>query len=147
MCKCVPAGRPWIHIRILHGSYVSTADPKCKDFIWKMCKSARGSLKDQRWILIKIMDPYNDPTWIPCGGEAGRPWIPIRILHGSYVGAQRAGSGGAWLGGDGKWCCRRGRQCVLHETINISFKICINVYKLSIVQWKFNQFRTGRKFN
>ena len=59
-----------------------------------MCKSVRGSLEDQRWIPIRIMDPYNDPTWIPCGGAAGRPWIPIRILHGSYVGAQRAGTGG-----------------------------------------------------
>ena len=59
-----------------------------------MCKSVRGSLEDQRWIVIRIMDPYNEPTWIPCGGAAGRPWIPIRILHGAYVGAQRAGIGG-----------------------------------------------------
>ena len=65
------------------------------------------------------MDPYNDPTWIPCGGAAGRPWIFIRILHGSYVGAQRAGSGGAWFGGHGKLCYRIGRQCVVHKHINI----------------------------
>ena len=68
------------------------------------------------------MYPYNDPTWIPCGGAAGRPWIPIRILHGSYVGAHRAGSGGAWLGGHGKWCSRLGRQCVLHKNINYNSK-------------------------
>ena len=59
-----------------------------------MCKSVRGSVQDQWWIPIRIMDPYNDPTWIPCGGAAGRPWIPIKKIHGSYVGAQRAGSGG-----------------------------------------------------
>ena len=146
MCKCVPAGRPWIPIRILHGSYVFTADPKCQYFNWNMCKSVRVSLEDQRWIVIRIMDPYNDPTWIPCGGAAGRTWIPIRILHGSHVGAQRAGSGGAWLGGDGKWCSRIGRECALHKTINISFEIFINVYKLSIFHWKYKQFRTVRKF-
>ena len=96
-----------------------------------MCKSVRGSLEDQRWIPIRIMDPYNDTTWIPCGGAAGRPWIPIRIIHGSYVGAQRAGSGGgAWLGGRGKWYSRIGRQCVLHKHINISFEKQLN-YKLS----------------
>ena len=94
MCKRVPAGGSWIAIRIQHGSYVFTADPKCQYFIGNMCKSVRGSQEDQRCLLIRIMDPYNDHTWIPCGGAAGRPWIPIRILHGSYVGAQRAGSGG-----------------------------------------------------
>ena len=31
------------------------------------------------------MDPYKDPTWILCEDAAGRPWIPIRILHGPYV--------------------------------------------------------------
>ena len=31
------------------------------------------------------MDLYKDPTWILCGGAAGRPWIPIRILHGLNV--------------------------------------------------------------
>ena len=67
------AGRPWIPIRILHGSYVFTADPKLQYFIWNMCKSVRGSLEDQ-------VDPYKDPIWILCGGAAGRPWIPIRIL-------------------------------------------------------------------
>ena len=67
-------GPTWIPIRILHGSYVSTADPKCEYFIDSMCKSVRGSLEDQRWTRIRIMDPYNDPTWIPCGGAAGRPW-------------------------------------------------------------------------
>ena len=75
------AGRPWIPIRILHGSYVFTADPKFKYFIRNICKSARGSLEDQQWIPIRIMDQYNDNTWIPCGGAAGRPWIPIKIIH------------------------------------------------------------------
>ena len=65
----------------------------------------------------------------------------------AYVGVQRAGSGGAWLGGDGKWCYRMGRQCVLHKTINISFEICINVYTISIFHLKYKQFRTVRKFN
>ena len=31
------------------------------------------------------MDLYKDPTWILCGGTAGRPWIPIWILYGSSM--------------------------------------------------------------
>ena len=56
-------------------------------------------------------------------------------------------AGGAWLGGDGKWCSRLWRHCVLHKTTNISFEICINVYTMSIFQWKCQQFRTVRKFS
>ena len=62
-----------------------------------MYKSVIGNLEDQRLIAIRIMDPYNDPTWISCGGAPGRPWIPIRILHGSYVG----GRSGPVAGGHG----------------------------------------------
>ena len=65
----------------------------------------------------------------------------------AYVVAQRACSGRARLGGDGKWCSRIGRQCVLHKTINISFEICINVYKMSICHWKYVQFCVARKFS
>ena len=39
---------------------------------------------------------------------AGRPWIPIRILHGAYVGAQRACS----EGGMARWI----RKMVLSRT-------------------------------
>ena len=51
---------------------VFTADPTCQYFNRNMCKSAMG------------------PSW-----------IPIRILHGSYVGAQRAVHGslyGSYMG-------------------------------------------------
>ena len=65
----------------------------------------------------------------------------------AYVGAQRACSGRARLGGDGKWCSRRGRQCVLHKTINMSLEICINVFKMSIFHLKYVQFRVARKFS
>ena len=74
------------------------------------------------------MDPYTDPIWIPMSGSSG----PV--------------AGGAWLGGDGKWSSRIGRECALHKTINISLEICINVYTMSICHWKYKQFRTGRKF-
>ena len=86
-----------------------------------MCKCVR----DLKYLLIfygSHMDFYNDPTWNPCGGAAGRAWIPIKILHGSCVGAQRAGHGGAWLGGHGKLWSRLRRQCVLHKNINSSFE-------------------------
>ena len=63
----------------------------------------------------------------------------------AYVWAQRACSGRARLGGDGKWCSRPGRQCVLHKTINIAFEICINVSKMPIFHLKYVQFRPGRK--
>ena len=69
------------------------------------------------------MDPYKDPIWMPISGSNG----PAR------------------LGGDGKWCPRIGRECVLHKTINISLEICINVYTMLILHWKYAQFRTGRK--
>ena len=63
----------------------------------------------------------------------------------AYVGVQRAGSGGAWLGGDGKWCSCLRRECVLHKTINSSLEICINVYKMSIFPKKYVQLRVARK--
>ena len=63
------------------------------------------------------------------------------------VGAQRACSGRARLGGDGKLCSRIGRQCVLHKTINMSLEICMNVFKMLIFHLKYVQFRTGRKFS
>ena len=65
----------------------------------------------------------------------------------AYVGVQRAGSGGAWLGGDGKWYSRGGRDCVLHKTIKMSLEICINVYTMLIFHWKYKQLCTVRKFN
>ena len=65
----------------------------------------------------------------------------------AYVGAQRAGSGRARLSGDGTWCVRLWRQCVLHKTINMSLEICMNVFKMSIFHLKYVQFRTGRKFS
>ena len=123
MYKCATAGRPWIPIRILHGFYVFTADPKCQYVIRNMCKSVRRSLEDKRWIRKRIMNPYNDFTWIPCGVGASRPWIPIRILHGAYVGAQRAGSGGvAWLGGHGKWCSRVYQYCMCKKQLHDLYK-------------------------
>ena len=77
-----------------------------------MCKCV-WDLKYVQIFYWPPMDPYNDPTWIPCGGAAGRPWIPIRILHGSYVGAQRAGSGLAVA----RWT----RKMVLSHTAPICF--------------------------
>ena len=71
------------------------------------------------------MDLYKDPIWMPMSGSSG----PTR------------------LGGDGKWCSRKGRECVLHKTINMSLEICINVYTMSIFHLKYKQFRTGRKFS
>ena len=56
-------------------------------------------------------------------------------------------AGGAWFGGNGKWCSRLGRQCVLHNTINISLEFFMNVFKMSICHLKYVQFRTGRKFS
>ena len=56
-------------------------------------------------------------------------------------------SGPARLGGDGKWCYRIGRDCILHKTIIIPLEICIIVYTMSIFHWKYKQFRTGRKFS
>ena len=63
-----------------------------------MCKSVRGSLEDQRWIRIRIMDPvqrsymdpmwgrsgpsmdpYKDPIWMPMSGSSG----PVAGGHGS----------------------------------------------------------------
>ena len=37
-----------------------------------------------------------------------------------------------WFGGYGNWCSRPGRQYVLHNIINISLEICINVFNMSI---------------
>ena len=50
-----------------------------------------GSLEDQRWIPIRIMDPYNDPTWILCGGAAGAQ----RGSSGRAAGGQRGRFGNA----------------------------------------------------
>ena len=74
------------------------------------------------------IDPYQDPIWMPMSGSSG----PV--------------AGGAWLGGDGKWCSRIGRECALHKTINIALEICINVYTMSIFNSKYKPFRTVRKF-
>ena len=70
------------------------------------------------------MDPYKDLIWMPMSGSSG----PAR------------------LGGDGKWCSRPRRECVLHKTTNMSLEICINMYTMSILHWKYKQFRTGRNF-
>ena len=48
-----------------------------------------------------------------------------------------------WLGGHGKLCFRIRRQCVLHKNINISFEICINVFKILIFHLKYMQFCSG----
>ena len=93
MCKCVPAGRPWIPIRIIHGSYVFTADPKCQYFIWNMCKCVRGSLEEPHGSLSgSDMDPYMDPIWIPMWILYGssickcvHSWSKMLIFHLKYV--------------------------------------------------------------
>ena len=56
------------------------------------------------------MDFYKDLIWMLMSGSSG----PAR------------------LGGDGKWCSRLRRECVLHKTINISCEIFINVCTMLI---------------
>ena len=83
---------------------------------WVPHGSLSGSYIDLMWGRSgPSMDPYKDLIWMPMSGSSG----PAR------------------LGGHGKLCYRIGRECVLHETTNISLEICINVYKMSIFHWKY----------
>ena len=107
MCKCV---HRWSKILIFHLKHNQISD---------------GSL----------MDFYKDPTWILCGPAAGRKWIPIRILPGSYSG--RSGpAAGRQRGGQrigqikhhwiSSWIAMF--LCKSFQILNISLEIRINVF-------------------
>ena len=98
MYKCVTAGRPWIPIRILHGSYVSTADPKCEYCIGNMYKCVPADQQFQYFIgnmckcvwdlkYVQIfygspMDPYKDLKHVNSSLEI---YVNVlqRAVHGS----------------------------------------------------------------
>ena len=130
----------WSNMWIFHLKYLQMCPgyklfENVNHFIRNMCKCVHSWSKiaifnrNYVWIFYgSPMDPYKDPTWILCGGAANHPWMPIRIINGSYVGAQRAGRAGAADQTNWKSLQVQMKFNVFLQNINISFEICVNVF-------------------